>query len=841
MGKTLIRVDCIDQRLYIAAAPAVASGGKNEDAVEFSFCPLWDGFGKTAVFYRSENDVYHAIVTDDRCIIPHEVLKDEGTLYFGVFGVKGDTTRTSEIARYRVAKGAITEGTNPSDPTPDIYAQIMGKYADLNTRLNRLEEGGGSPGEPGKDGENGGYYTPTVTPSGALSWTASKTGMPSIPSTNIRGPVGKDGHTPVRGEDYWTDDDQADINATSLNYITTELAKRGQLKPEFANSIEECTDTSLLYVLPDGYIYGYMKGEFEVRINVLKEVGYTQGMRFDETNGVIAEANQYGSAITGYIPCKPDDVIHIRNMDIPDTYHGGKFWNWVCAYDSNKACIKSEMLCMEYVHVGGQLIDGKSENGMVTQFTMKETHFGPDVAYIIICAKNITDESEVYVNPRVETGWNWANTGHAFVPADYEDRIVVLEKFAEDIEETVNDVIEKAETFDYSAYGLPVIRFTGDVSAMTKDNAVTLEYVYGERSGNCTLKWQGNSSLSYPKKNYTIKFDNAFEAAAGWGEQKKYCLKANFMEFSHSRNICSARLWGQIVKSRKNKDSRLESLPNYGAVDGFPIVIVINDKYEGLYTFNIPKDAWMFGMGSGAREAILCADYSDQSSQGTRFNSEVVCDGSDFEIEYVPDKNNAAWAVESINTLIRAVMASDGTDIDTVIAKYVDIDSAIDYLLFTPLVQGCDMLVKNYILATYDGVKWFFSAYDMDSTFGLSWHAGYYGDVNGKAFNPAAGDEYDEWPVVSSMATHKLFKLLIENKSDAIKARYAELRAGAMSEANVAHEFNEFAAMIPKPYFDKEPTLWPTIPATSANNANQIVTHYMMRTRRIDADVNGLA
>lgn len=140
MGKTLIRVDCIDQRLYIAAAPAVASGGKNEDAVEFSFCPLWEGFAKTGVFYRSEDDVYHAIVSGDRCIIPHEVLKEEGMLYFGVFGVKGDITRTSEIVKYRVVKGALTEGTQPSDPTPDIYTQILNQYGAMDTRVVNLEK-----------------------------------------------------------------------------------------------------------------------------------------------------------------------------------------------------------------------------------------------------------------------------------------------------------------------------------------------------------------------------------------------------------------------------------------------------------------------------------------------------------------------------------------------------------------------------------------------------------------------------------------------------------------------------------------------------------------------------
>lgn len=51
---------------------------------------------------------------------------------------------------------------------------------------------------------------------------------------------------------------KAEKNKDELTqYLIDELAKRNQLAPEFANSVEECTDQSKLYVLPDGYIYAY--------------------------------------------------------------------------------------------------------------------------------------------------------------------------------------------------------------------------------------------------------------------------------------------------------------------------------------------------------------------------------------------------------------------------------------------------------------------------------------------------------------------------------------------------------------------------------------------------------
>lgn len=142
MGKTTIKVICSDQQLVAAVTPTIASGGINEDRIEFEFCPLWNGFGKTAIFYRDAKEaVYHVPLENDACIIPHEVLADEGWMYFGVFGHRDDMRRTSVILKYRVEDGAITgEAVTPSEPTPDVYAQIL-------AQIGALEQFTTSPGK----------------------------------------------------------------------------------------------------------------------------------------------------------------------------------------------------------------------------------------------------------------------------------------------------------------------------------------------------------------------------------------------------------------------------------------------------------------------------------------------------------------------------------------------------------------------------------------------------------------------------------------------------------------------------------------------------------------------
>ncbi len=139
---TIIKVKCTDQVLAFENTPVIASGGLGEDFVSFEFCGKWDGLAKTAVFWRHEGDAYHAVL--DRgglCAIPHEVLNQEGVIRFGVFGVGGDgKQRTSDVLSYTIVKGVITEDTKPSEPTQDIYRQLLAQYAEVLVAAERAAD-----------------------------------------------------------------------------------------------------------------------------------------------------------------------------------------------------------------------------------------------------------------------------------------------------------------------------------------------------------------------------------------------------------------------------------------------------------------------------------------------------------------------------------------------------------------------------------------------------------------------------------------------------------------------------------------------------------------------------
>lgn len=64
----------------------------------------------------------------------------------------------------------------------------------------RIAYVGPAPSASGSAGEDGGYYQPSVSEAGELTWTASKSGMPAVASANIMGPAGPQGPKGDAGE-----------------------------------------------------------------------------------------------------------------------------------------------------------------------------------------------------------------------------------------------------------------------------------------------------------------------------------------------------------------------------------------------------------------------------------------------------------------------------------------------------------------------------------------------------------------------------------------------------------------------------------------------------------------
>ena len=82
------------------------------------------------------------------------------------------------------------------------------------------------------DGADGVIWTPAVTSDGDLSWT-NNGGRPNPQTVNIRGPrgyTGDDGYTPRRGTDYWTAQDQAEIEGDVMDGIAEDFVRKPRVE-----------------------------------------------------------------------------------------------------------------------------------------------------------------------------------------------------------------------------------------------------------------------------------------------------------------------------------------------------------------------------------------------------------------------------------------------------------------------------------------------------------------------------------------------------------------------------------------------------------------------------------
>lgn len=96
---------------------------------------------------------------------------------------------------------------------------------------------------------------------------------------------------PVRGVDYWTEADKEEIKTETYNELQPLILSQMQQTLTFVNSIEECADTSKLYVLPDGFIYAYktietVGGIEEVTEQITGE--FTEDYRLSTSSGSLS-------------------------------------------------------------------------------------------------------------------------------------------------------------------------------------------------------------------------------------------------------------------------------------------------------------------------------------------------------------------------------------------------------------------------------------------------------------------------------------------------------------------------------------------------------------------------
>ena len=307
-----------------------------------------------------------------------------------------------------------------------------------------------------------------------------------------------DGKQPIGN--YLTEIPSEYITETELDAELEDFKKQSiQQTPLFANSVEDMTDTSKVYVLKGtNEIWGYMLTEKEVatggytnRLKTATEAyngtsvygdpnGYVTGVRLSSSSGSTSTGTATTMLTTGFISVKDAsgnpttlDGARIRTQGF--TSNGAEMQSYVITYNASGTKIAHYVWASE-AGLG---------NDYIKEFTLDSATYGTGIKYIRISAscKGSTFPSVVTVNEEIKEGGTttetveaWASTGFTFVPADYEERIVELERKVKK-SSNVQNSLGISEVFAPSpqlpADGSETADFNGDWDYITAEHIYT--------------------------------------------------------------------------------------------------------------------------------------------------------------------------------------------------------------------------------------------------------------------------------------------------------------------------------------------------------------------------------
>lgn len=283
------------------------------------------------------------------------------------------------------------------------------------------------------------------------------------------------------------------------------------------------------------------------------------------------------------------------------------------------------------------------------------------------------------------------------------------------------------------------------VSNMTNTNKITMRAVYRstntEKYGQpfelkyCKVYWQGTSSLDYIRKNYNLElYDDDlrefyYSPYPNAVQEYLFCLKCDYMESSHARNVGIGNLINKYWYASKNpaqlKDDKVQN-----AVQGFPMLLYINDEFMGVYNFNTDR----YSNASFGYKGDNCLAYELSANSDTTAGAFITYDKTkhegneldyykrDFMCLYPPTRRAGNDTMDEIISLVKFVDKSSDEEFVTNINNnvYFNKEYLLRYLIYCLVMGAVDSLGKNMKLATWDnGVTWYPQMYDCDTTIGL--------------------------------------------------------------------------------------------------------------------------
>lgn len=460
-------------------------------------------------------------------------------------------------------------------------------------------------------------------------------------------------------------------------------------------------------------------------------------------------------------------------------------------------------------------------NGIITS-AFKLSDSGSGVSAVL---ENFMHEGKIYVGCDKDLG---NNSNCEIYDIRVYARKVPNDEIVKNVIAQESDLQKQEELFNFCFNNntLPTMRLYSDevenkVENMTQFNKITMRAVYTstntEKYGQpfelkyCKVYWQGTSSLDFIRKNYNIELydddlkEYYYSPYQNGVQEYLFCLKCDYMESSHARNVGIGNLINKYWYTSKNP-AQLKDEMVQNAVQGFPMLLYVNDEFMGVYNFNTDR----YSNASFGYTGDSCLAYEVSANSDTTAGAFFQYDAtkhegneldyykSDFMCLYPPTRRAGNDTMNEIISLVKFVDKSSDEEFVTNINNnvYFNKEYLLRYLIYCLVMGAVDSLGKNMKLATWDnGTTWYPQIYDCDTTMGL----------NNEGVLAFTESNMKIEAGTYNTSSSRLWSRLIELMWADIQAEYTKMRNTTLTLENIYEcVINNEMDLIPATYYNSD-------------------------------------
>ena len=374
----------------------------------------------------------------------------------------------------------------------------------------------------------------------------------------------------------------------------------------------------------------------------------------------------------------------------------------------------------------------------------------------------------------------------------------------------------------------------------------------------CNDDWKGDDTFKIKFGNWVSQDSFHFKAFyADFFKGVSMVGYKLFNEIESTRSFNANRIWKRALLPSADiigfGTKGMESISDVNILldngarcypDGFPCIVHLNGSFYGVFSWALKKHRDNYMQNKSKPENIqLDGDIYDTFSyngnidwdvvngnkeasntnmDGVEFRNpkSLICfDGSKYDgdtnrkelIDSSSDSYDSGNKNHVISSKVKAYYSTLTTYIPTLkkmeeqseetsvikskIQSFFDVDSLIDYLIFSDVVTNTDGFRKNWQWVTYTGIKWAVCPYDLDGIFG--WNG--WGEQS-----PAMSRLGDDLQLPTGWVIKYFEKELCD--------RYRELRANILTTKNILTIFSDWCLRIGASNYDKDLSKWPQTP-----------------------------